>query len=573
MRFISCLVLYSLVHVFTLPGLCAQDIEQIAQSKPVQLRGGIDVRGIFYTATGIVNRYPSSSLLASGNMDFQLYGWNMPFAFSLSNKSQQFSQPFNQFGVSPKYKWITLHAGYRNITYSPFTLAGYTMLGGGADLRPGKFRLGFMYGRLNKATVVDTLTQSLTPVAYTRKGLAARVGYGTDQNFFELSLLKAADDSGSLKVNKLKYDSSILPNAFPSENAVAGISNRFTIAKKLVFESNAAVSVYTRDVNSSIPADSAGHTGIIKSLNGMIRVNGSTDLSTAWNAAIAWKEKYYQLKIQYRRIDPNFKSMGAYFLNTDVENYTFAPSFHAFKNKLRFNGSIGFQNDNLDKNKKSTSKKVIGSANVGADITARLGVDLNYSNYSINQQPNTTLFADTLKITQTTYNLSVAPRYIILREALSHMILLSVNYMKLNDFNTAYTGNQAARTLNNLNTIGGYQLRLNRTNTGIGVTFNYTILKSELLKDKNYGITLGGDQSFLKNKWTTRATLSLLKTERDNASGMLINSSVSAKYQLFKQHFISMQGFLISSKPRNNTSALLRKYTELRVEAGYNFNF
>lgn len=552
---------------------CAQDLGQIGKAKPVVVTGGVDLRGILYKANGIADRYPSSSMLLSGNIDLQLYGWSLPFSFSISDKNRSYAQPFNQFGVSPHYKWITLHAGYRNITYSPFTLGGYTMLGAGVELRPGKFRFGMMYGRLNKATVIDSITQSLTPVAYTRKGLAAKIGYGSDQNFFEFSALRASDDSASMRVNKGSYDSSLLPNAFPAENLVAGLTDRITIARKLVFESDIALSVYTRDKNSTLSLDSADDVAIIKNADGLMTVNGTTDISTAVNASIAWKEKNYQLKFQYRRIDPNFKSMGAYFLNTDLENYTFAPSFKALKSKLRFNGSIGFQNDNLDDNKRSTSKRVIGSANLSADLTSKLGIDINFSNYSINQQPNTTLFADTLKITQTTYNFSVMPRYILAREAATHVALVSVNYMKLNDFNTAYTGAQAARTLDNINAILSYQLTLNPSSTTVGASFNYTILKSDYLEDKNYGITLNGDQAFLKNKLVVRATVSMLQSLREEESSMLLNSNLQFRYRVYKRHFVSLQGFLVRNSPKIDVSALQRKYTESRLEAAYNFNF
>jgi len=39
--------------------------------------------------------------------------------------------------MSPYYKWITIHVGYRNINYSQFTLAGHTILGAGIELHPG----------------------------------------------------------------------------------------------------------------------------------------------------------------------------------------------------------------------------------------------------------------------------------------------------------------------------------------------------------------------------------------------------------------------------------------------------
>src|SRR5690606_23843773 len=146
---------------------------------------------IFYNATGISARREPFTYLLSGSPTVSLYGWSIPFSFTLSQDERSFRQPFNQFGMSPTYKWITLHAGYRNVTFSPYTLAGHTILGGGFEINPGKIRAGFMYGRLNRATVIDTATQSLVPYSFSRKGFAARLGYGTAENHFDLNFLHA----------------------------------------------------------------------------------------------------------------------------------------------------------------------------------------------------------------------------------------------------------------------------------------------------------------------------------------------------------------------------------------------
>ncbi|MDP4256024.1 MAG: hypothetical protein Q8938_18595, partial [Bacteroidota bacterium] len=109
----------------------AQDIGTWGSQKPVSLRGSAQIRGIFYGASGIPDRRTPFSYLFAGNLTADLYGVSIPMNFSISEQDRSFSQPFNQFGISPHYKWITLHLGYRNISFSPYTLAGYTLLGAG----------------------------------------------------------------------------------------------------------------------------------------------------------------------------------------------------------------------------------------------------------------------------------------------------------------------------------------------------------------------------------------------------------------------------------------------------------
>lgn len=100
----------------------------------------------------------------------------------LSNFENKFYQPFNQFGISPKYKWATLHLGYRNLTYSNYTLAGHRILGAGFDLKPKNFRIGFMYGQLRRSASIDS-SMNANPMyvrpapTYKRLGMAAKLGY------------------------------------------------------------------------------------------------------------------------------------------------------------------------------------------------------------------------------------------------------------------------------------------------------------------------------------------------------------------------------------------------------------
>ena len=50
----------------------------------------------------------------------------------------------------------------------------------------------------------------------------------------------------------------------------------------------------------------------------------------------------------YERIDPNYKTLGAYFFNNDLENITVNASQTIFDNKLNLSVNAGLQQDNLD---------------------------------------------------------------------------------------------------------------------------------------------------------------------------------------------------------------------------------
>ena len=122
----------------------------------------------------------------------------MPFSFNwYSNEKAGFTQPFNQFGISPTYKWLTFHLGYRNVSFSEYTLNGYTFLGVGLEARPGKFRLGAIYGKFNQNSEYDLLMVDSIP-KLTRTGWAAKIGYGTNERFVDISFLRIGDNTKNL---------------------------------------------------------------------------------------------------------------------------------------------------------------------------------------------------------------------------------------------------------------------------------------------------------------------------------------------------------------------------------------
>lgn len=101
----------------------AQDVEHINLKKPVTFHGNLNFQLDYYSANGIPARQKEFSWIINGNPVLNVLGIDLPFTFLFSNFGNKYSQPFNQFGLSPRYKWITMHLGYRNLTYSNYTLA------------------------------------------------------------------------------------------------------------------------------------------------------------------------------------------------------------------------------------------------------------------------------------------------------------------------------------------------------------------------------------------------------------------------------------------------------------------
>jgi len=174
---ITILFIQLLTFLLTSFALQAQDLEQIAKQKPVRLNGGLTVLANTYQVSGIAPRSKPFLWSINGSPTLNIYGVTLPFYFNIGAQNRSFSQPFNQFGVSPKYKAITAHLGWRSMNFSQYTLSGIMMFGGGIELKPGKFRFAAMVGRFNRAVREDSAQQFIRPQpAYKRTDFSTKIG-------------------------------------------------------------------------------------------------------------------------------------------------------------------------------------------------------------------------------------------------------------------------------------------------------------------------------------------------------------------------------------------------------------
>jgi hypothetical protein len=540
--------------------LIAQNLESISKQKPFTITGSLSARSILYTANGIANRRTPFSYMLNGSPTITLYNAIViPLSFTYSEQDRVFRQPFNQFGMSPYYKWIKVHAGYRNISFSQFTLAGHTFLGGGVELNPGILRLGFVYGRFNRATPFDSTSRAYQPFTYENLGYAGKVGIGKGNNFFDVSFVKAWDVANSVAV-PVKYQGSVTP----AENLVVGINSQVKFLKKITFSVEASTSIYTKNTSLGAPLPEKEQDAVINSFKSFMIINTSTERYSALQTSLAYQEKKFSLKVQYRRVDPGYRSMGAYFFNNDVENITLAPSVTLFKGKLKMGGSFGLQHDNLKGQKQATSNRVIGSANLSAELNQHLGIDFNYSNYSNTQLRRTILLKDSFRIAQVSQNFSLTPRYILANEKRVHSIVLSANY-------NVFSSVDNLSDTKTYNFFLNYQVTLVPRNLTLMTNFNYTEIDGAGFKQGNYGTTLGISKTMLNGKlsvgWNGSFLTGLFKT----ATGLILNQNGNLNYKVDKHHSMGVAINYI-----NNTSQQIEytpSYSEWKGDINYRYIF
>lgn len=552
--------------LFMVMNSSAQNLENINLKKPVTFHGNLNLQLEYYHANGIPARKKDFSWLISGNPVVNVLGVDLPFSFLLSNFDNRFYQPFNQFGLSPHYKWATLHLGYRGLNFSNYTLAGYRMLGAGFELNPNQFRIGFMYGQLRRSTSIDSSMLSnplyVRPMpTYKRLGIAGKIGYGTQKNFVDLVYFKGWD-----KINSL--DTKLQDSIQPAENTSIGIKSKVTFLEKFTWSVDMGLSAYT--LNRLDSADTAGTKKVWqqKMMNFLVNGKMSTNYYFAGETRLGYQEQKWGAQLTYKRIDPGYQSMGAYFFQNDIQEFSLANNFRLDSGKLNINTTIGFQKDNLKKQKTSTSKRFIGNANINYTPSQKFGINFNYSNFGITNNPLNTSPGNEL-FKQVNNSVMLMPFFTWMNEKTIKNLNIVATYQSLST-PQSYLGN-----VPDLNT---YSLTTTYNHTWIqqgynaNASANFINSKTSAGDIMSVGGNLGGMAPIFNRQATVNASFSYLNNFfKGNGNGHTITVTAGVTVPVGTHH-----NFQILGNYMDNTSkdiSLIQNFNELSVQFVYGFTF
>jgi hypothetical protein len=349
-------------------------IAKVLKGDPLSLQGNIGANFRSYSAWGIDSRQTPFSSTISANATIQSFQFSIPFSFLLNNlSSPSATTPFaggyfkdffknqkdrlSRFGASPHRGWFRAHLGDRYMSFSEYTMNNHNFRGAGVELTPGKFRFSAMGGRLAKAEPRNLAINQPNFLEYERLGWGAKAGYGDAQNFVEAIVFKASDIVE--KPNPVALDSNSAE--MPAQNLVLGLNGRKQIGKKLSVDFEFAQSALTRNNTDPVYAPGA----VFPLYNSFLfKTRSSTEFRSALKAGINWAGEAFQAGLNYSRVDPGYKTLGAYFFNDDLEDIRGNISLPLLKNNLNLSGSLGIQRNNLDGTKPSDFLRIIGNLNL-----------------------------------------------------------------------------------------------------------------------------------------------------------------------------------------------------------------
>jgi hypothetical protein len=348
---------------------------------------------------------------------------DLPFEIYLNSGQLGYQQPFNQFGVTPRFgQWLQLFAGWYSTRVSDYTFGDLRILGGGIELSPGNLRLALHYGYTRQARNPDSAVAFLGE--YRRRIVLGKLGYeSADGSFVTVQAMTSQDEPGTIRRDSL--------TPTPQANAVISIaagSSMFSGAVR--WRGEVAAGLFTN--NTGAGTDSALTADIPSLMQQIVPTNATSNLDGAarLNLTIA-PSTTWGLMLDGQWIGPGFVTLGYAQLLNDVLDLTASPYLRIIDGKLSFRATVGRRTNNLRQTRIATIERWTVNTGVYWQLSEAVSVDVQLGQYTMrSNHANDTLRADNVMQTAT-----LTPSWQWSSDGTSHFVSASLTYQRTQDNN------------------------------------------------------------------------------------------------------------------------------------------
>lgn len=516
----------------------AQDVEAVMKAPLLISNGGLSLNQIATLAPGDITAKNPYAMYLAGNLNLNFLGVvNIPLSFAYTNRqlSKEVSLPFNRFSIAPSYKWVKAYAGYASMQFSPYSLAGHEIYGGGVELTPDNgFKVSAIFGRLKKAVSGE---EGLDP-SYQRMGGGFKVEYAGKQYSLGVNIFKAQDIAASLP------DSMAIA---PQDNLTGSVNATVDFIKNIRFGAEYGFSALNRN------------TGKGAHRFRLFETQGDPAVYHAIKTNLTYTSPAGAVGTTYERVAPNYATLGAYYMTNDYENITANFSTAIKKVNIAIDG--GYQRDNLSRQKTNTTSRMIFSGNVSANVNEKLSLSANLSNiqsylyindeYDRVTQTNEFQNLDTLNVTQLNISTSLNAAY-LLQSDKERRQGLNAGFMyqkaaERQEF-TSYSGND----IYNGSLSYQYAIIPARFNASAAVNCNYNRMPGDMyIQAMTYNLSL--QKAFfdvLRTGFT--GTYSNMTNQSGNLSNVF-NIRLTGGYLFLRRHNLSLNLAMIHTAGQAKT--------------------
>ena len=449
---------------------------------------------------------------------------------------QWLTNPMNNIGLNPSYKWAELQLGTQYLQYSPLSTGELGIFGAGFSLKPGRLRLKFFHGISQRKQ--DAIYTPLPGVLgmYRRKQTMAQIGLEKEGVYFAgFNLVRSKDIENSiapiLSINKP-------PHPDPQEAVVATFVLAVKNKKGWYLNTEWGNSFQSRNINNVLAPYI--NNGSFKGLVGLIKPRTSTIEGFATQTAIGKKSKQFDIGLNGRFFSKGYYTAGYPYLQNDRLEFTVSTRLSSKDNKYIFNGDIGRRFTNWSG---ARNKQLIVNTNFFAQFTEQFSLNASYNNFGF-QAPAVGSF---LGMKNVANDLSINPTYTWSNTKMSNLLSATYSWSKYDEtivpnpittnntqsamlmyvpvfFNKNWSPDFSVLYFQNKITPGNIKLRLYTGSAGVSVPIKkpkmsfkgqlqYTNTKLQAFTPSNNWLATAGFNWPLTKKltWNFSGTLNFLK--------------------------------------------------------------
>lgn len=527
----------------------AKAIEDPRKKDPLIITGSMGLQSTLYYSSGGSYASPLNYSMYA-NMNVNLYGYNMPFAFYYSANNYSFSYPQFAFNFSPSYKGWTLHLGKRSMPFSSYVY-NLPFNGAGIEYKSPKsgFRFGLFYGVLREAVNFEPGEMPSGKPVYKRSGWGIKVGYGNSRTFADLYLFRSQDHQSSI-------DDIWHEDIFAQENIVLGMRGRWQIIKQLSLTGNVATSIFSTDTKApQLPGEEA------EKYEDLFNVRYTSLMRWAGDVTLAATFRRFSLSLFYKHIQPDYMSMGVSYMNNNYHNIGTAANLRL--GNITLGGNFSFQEDNVSRDQLYTTRGLTYSANASMPIGNKISLSANYNGYIQRQYDGTAHVNDTTRLDRTVNSISGTASYNTNTERLGHYFSLTGNYSLNEDNNRTIAGTGDVGTL----AVGSnYSISVIPIEMNFSINYSYQQSNGYDSKYTTSVYTLSASKALLKERnLSLNASASLVDNRMDSDKSITAAANISAAYTLAKVHNFTLN---LNYSHYANTNLVL---DEFQRDKGYDF--
>lgn len=446
-----------------------------------RLHGTASLTGEAYSSDGLAtpNRPDRSSRVVTGlSVGVIKDQMRIPVSALVSDDQVAFRQNINQVAVAPRFRWAGITAGNFSPQFSSYTLADATLLGGGLELAPKQWHLGFVSGRARKA-ITQTAELGITP-QFQRDMTAGHFGYGNPTaNSIDFSILHATDDPNSIA----GAESTLVLT--PEGNTVYSVRAQGLMpARHVRAIVETALSKYDRDRRADVSSVDGHAIGL--------QLFHETSLTRVG------------IKTEY--LNGGFMTLGNSGITGDRVDAELNARVQLMQGRLAVEGSAGARNDAVSQALAAETRRRNYGLNTSWNPGTRFGIDAQTAIYSNESDATDSLF---LGNSNTTRIYSVAPRTMWTMRGVQNSLTCSASLQK------SENGGPIADT-KSLSLIGNWAAQIGAP-LSVNFSGSYTKTDFEVAVSELSTFGPGFSWNAFRSKLLANAQLQVTKTRTGNA--------------------------------------------------------